>query len=72
MKIKKGENLIIKDYRKGTYEAAAFEDFDTEIDEWYKVITLQHVQGRTMDWEPGEEIPCRRGLAVVEKCEVKP
>ena len=65
MKIKKGTRLIVRDRRKGKFEAEALRDFDTN-DEWYPITPLTLVAGLTTDWEYGDEIPCRNGLATVE------
>lgn len=65
MKIEKGTRLIVRDRRKGKYEAEALRDFDTE-DEWYHVTPLSVVEGLTTEWENGEEIPCRKGIATIE------
>ena len=65
MIIKKGTNLIVKDRRKGTFKGIAKEDFDTEKDEFYPVITKQCVYGMANDWEAGEEIPCRKGISKI-------
>ena len=32
MKIKSGQNIIVRDRRKGTFKATAIADFDTEED----------------------------------------
>ncbi len=65
MIIKKGTRLFVNDRRKGKYEAEALLDFDTD-DEWYHVTPIHHVMGLTRDWEYGEEIPCRKGLATIK------
>lgn len=68
MKIKKGTKVIVNDSRKGRYTGIAIEDFDTES-EWYPIATLEYVRGLTTDWEVGDEIPCRKGLAKLSVCE---
>lgn len=63
MEIKKGMKLKIKSRRKGTYNAVALCDFNTETDEWYEVAVDQIcVQGMGTVWLKGERVPCRRGL----------
>ena len=69
MIIKKGTLLIVKDKRKGKYEARAVRDFDTK-DEWYPVTPTQTVFGMSNYWDPGEAIPCRKGIATIEIKEV--
>ena len=65
MYVKKGTNLIVKSKRKGTFKAVAIRDFDTENEEFYPVATRQYVSGMSNDWLPGEEIPCRKGIATI-------
>lgn len=65
MKIKKGQQFKVRDRRKGTFRGVALRDFDTETDEFYPVATLEYVAGMANDWEPGEEIPCRRGISEI-------
>lgn len=73
MKIKAGQNIIVRDRRKGTFKATAITDFDTEEDEFYPVITREFVRGMANDWDIGEKIPCRRGLStIVEEKENRP
>lgn len=62
MFIKKGTKLRVLSRRRGTYEAEAENDFDTELDEFYPVITREYVCSLTTEWFPGEHIPCRRGI----------
>ena len=66
-KIKKGDKLTIRCARKGTYDAVAMADFDTENDEWYEVALDQEepVHGMATGWYRGDRIPCRRGVARV-------
>ena len=64
MRIEKGKRLIVRDRRKGRFEAEALRDFDTE-DEFYPVTPLQKVVGLTNEWEYGDEIPCRKGIAYI-------
>jgi len=61
MKVKKGEVLEIQHYRKGTFNAIAKEDFDTDTAEWYPVVVPPEgaVGGMGEDWFEGESIPCR-------------
>lgn len=65
MIIKKGTLLVIHDKRKGKYEARAIRDFDTQ-DEWYQVTPTKTVYGVSNYWDPGEAIPCRKGIATIE------
>ena len=51
--------------RKGVFKGVAIKDFDTEKDEFYPVATLEYVRGAANDWEPGEAIPCRRGISTI-------
>lgn len=68
MQIKKGELLLVKHSRSGTWKGVASEDFDTEKDEWYSIKLAQpSVQGLSTEWEEGEEMPARRGLCKIEK-----
>lgn len=57
---------MVKDRRKGSFKAVAIRDFDTEADEFYPIATEEFVSGMSTDWEPGEEIPARRGISTVE------
>jgi len=61
MKVTKGQKLTIRCSRKGTYNAIASKDFDTETDEFAGVTLDQDepVRGMSKDWENGDEIPCR-------------
>lgn len=69
MNILPGDKLTIADTRKGRYHAVALKPFDTEADEWFPVAVdqKQAVNGMNHSWLPGEEIPCRRTLARVER-----
>ena len=69
MLIKKGEMVIVKDSRKGTFHARAYETFDTEEKEFYPLITLETVYGIANYWENGDKIPVRKGLCKIEKGE---
>lgn len=63
MLIKKGQKFKVYGGRgKGNYIGQAYADFDTEKDDWYKVITTQLVIGVVNKWEAGEQIPCRNGI----------
>lgn len=66
MKIAKGENIIVHDRRKGTFKAVATEDFDTELDEFYPVISREFVRGAANDWDIGERVPCRKGISEIK------
>ena len=63
MQIKAGDKLTVRCSRKGTYLAVATKDFDTEADEWYHVDEV--LQGWNTYWQRGDNVPCRRGLAIV-------
>lgn len=65
MKVEKGQKIRVHDIRKGKFEAVALESFDTEIDEFYPVATLEFVSGLVNDWDIGERIPCRRGISKI-------
>ena len=65
MKIKKGTLRVVSSRRKGTFEAEALRDFDTE-DEFYPVTPLSEVRGLANVWNYGDEIPCRKGLAEIQ------
>ncbi len=65
MIIKKGQTFTVQDRRKGAFKGVAIADFDTEKDEFYPVATLEYVAGVANDWEPGEAIPCRRGISTI-------
>jgi hypothetical protein len=67
VKIKKGQKLLVKDSRKGTFFGKASKAFDTDKDEWYSVVVDQDepVYDLSKVWKKGEEIPCRKGLARV-------
>lgn len=69
MKIEKGSVVLVCDRRKGKFRAKAQEAFDTEIDEFYPLVTLDYVSGMTTDWEPGDDIPARRGITFITKIE---
>ncbi len=67
MQIKAGDKLTVRCSRKGTYLAVATKDFDTEADEWYHVTLDQDevLEGACICWQRGDNVPCRRGLAIV-------
>lgn len=65
MIIKAGTKLYVMDRRKGNFYGVAEKDFDTEKDEFYPIITSEYVAGMANDWEPGERIPCRKGISTV-------
>ena len=66
MIIKKGQNLIVQDRRKGTYKAVACDDFDTETTEFYPVEVREgYVVGLTTVWGKGNTIPCRNTQATI-------
>jgi len=66
MLIKKGQKIFVKHKRKGSFNAIAEKDFDTEKDEWYPIILDDDmVDGLNTDWVKGEHIPARRGLCSV-------
>lgn len=46
---------------KGNYIGIASADFDTE-DEWYYITSTELVTGCRNAWNPGEDIPCRKGI----------
>ena len=69
MKIEKGEIVQVSDRRKGKYRAQAQEAYDTEADEWYPLVTLDYVRGMATEWEPGDDIPARRGISFITKIE---
>ncbi len=66
MFIEAGTKLTVYDGRKGVFEAIAGDDFDTEKDEFYPIITAEYVSGMVNDWYPGERIPCRKGFSVIK------
>lgn len=70
MKVSKGQHLSVKHNRKGSFNAIALEDFDTDTTTFYPVATADKVVGRRNEWEPGESIPCRNSLCVIEKIEL--
>lgn len=70
MIIKKGEKIVINSCRKGIFLAEAYEDFDTEITEFYPVITCETVKGFSTVWYKGEKIPCRRGMSKILRKEM--
>jgi len=63
MKIKKGQKLIVKHSRKGTFNGIAMKTFDIKKEEFYPIALDQEktLHGASMlnDWEKGEEVPCR-------------
>ena len=66
MKVFKGQSVIVKDSRKGTYRGVATADFDTIDDEWYSVTPKETVYSISTCWEPGDDVPCRRGIAYIQ------
>jgi len=58
MDIQKGSKLVISHSRKGKINCIATDDFNTETTKWYPVVAAEMVEGRSMDWEEGEKIPC--------------
>ena len=71
MIIKKGTKLYVKHQRKGRFYGEAYEDFDTEKDEWYPIQAAEHIEGESSYWTPGEEVPCRNILTEVSLAESK-
>ena len=69
MKIEKGQTVSVNDLRKGKFKAIALEDFDTDNDEWYPLIVGkgEYVKGLNTFWEEGDDIPSKRGIAVIEE-----
>lgn len=67
MIIKAGTKLTVKHRRKGTFEGVAAKDFDTEMSEFYPIITSEYVGGMANEWYPGDNIECRNTL-----CEIRP
>lgn len=66
MKFKKGDKVLVKHSRSGTWNGIVSEDFDTEKDEWYSIkLAEKRVEGVSTYWEEGEEMPSRRGLCQV-------
>lgn len=65
MFIKKGTRFTVYDNRKGTFKGEAADDFDTELDEFYPVVTLEYVRGASTDWDVGDSIPCRKGISKI-------
>ncbi len=67
MKIKKGQKVRVVGSRSGNYDAIAFEDFDTENDEWYSlVLDQERSDGLSTSWSKGERHDGRRGLCKIE------
>ena len=65
---KAGDNVIIRDSRKGTFKGIVVKDFDSDKDEWYDIVLNQpFLQGMANVWEKGQHIPCRRGISEVRK-----
>ena len=64
MLVNQGDLLTITHARKGTFDAVALRDFDTDTEEWYPVALASQecVEGSTTDWVGGESIPCRASL----------
>lgn len=73
MFIKKGQKLVINDCRKGTFNAVATKDFDTETEEFYPVACCELVVGLTRVWRTGDIIPARKNLCniLLAKSEVE-
>jgi len=69
MIIKKGTKLRVEHQRKGQFYGEAYEDFDTEKDEWYPIQAAEYVEGESSYWEPGEKIPCRNIFTKVSHVE---
>lgn len=69
MFIKKGQKLVINDFRKGTFNAVAIKDFDTETNEFYPVACSELVIGLTRVWKTGDEIPVRKSLCNISLVE---
>ena len=69
MNIEKGQKLIIKNDRKGTFKAVAEQTFNTKEEEFYPVCLAvnQYVGGKSLYWEAGESIPCRANLCTIKK-----
>ena len=68
MKIKKGEKIIVHHNRKGTFNAIAANDFDTEKDEFFDVVLDDDLlEGLADDWYKGQHIPCRSEFCSIEK-----
>ena len=70
MIIKKDTVIQVKSSRKGNYKAIVLKDFDTEKDEWYPVALAEAKaivgMNRNNLWIAGDEVPCRRGLCIIE------
>lgn len=66
MIIKAGTKLTVKDRRKGTFEGVAAKDFDTEMTEFYPIITSEYVEGAANEWYPGDKIECRNTLCKIQ------
>jgi len=64
MLIKKGQKLLIKHKRTGTFYALAMRDFDTKNESFWPVTACEQVHGLNTYWVPGEEIPCRQSLVL--------
>jgi hypothetical protein len=68
MKIKKGTRLEVNHTRKGQFIGVADDDdFDTENTDFYPLrLVLTRVKGASVDWYPGELIPCRNSLCSIK------
>lgn len=71
MLIKKGETVIVKHWRKGTFRAKAYEAFDTDEKEFYPLVALETVYGAANVWYKGDKIEARKSLCIIEKEENK-
>ena len=68
MEIKKGQKVIVRHNRSGTWNGIAKEDFDTNKDEWYPIsLDQEFVEGLNTVWHKGDNMPARRGLCEVSK-----
>lgn len=72
MNYKKGDLLLIEHCRKGNFFGRAKRDFNTD-EEFYPIISdeIRSIDGLNNSWENGEEIPCRKSLCRISKCEIK-
>lgn len=72
MNITKGQKLLVRHNRKGTFYGMATEDFDSATTEWYPIVIHQDnniVRGLATDYYPGERIPCRASLCSISTVE---
>jgi hypothetical protein len=71
VEIKKGDKLKVVCRFKGTYDAVAINDFDTEKDEWASVALDQdqviHGISSSKLWQRGDEVPCRNSHAKITR-----